>query len=56
MRSRDLRDEYEKPANWKGKYIRPDLYNMTADRGVFYNAPPKVAPASSQPASTMRGR
>jgi len=56
MRSRDLKDEYEKPAGWKGKYIRPDLYNMTADRGVFYNAPPKVAPASSQPASTMRGR
>lgn len=57
MRSRDLRDEYEKPANWKGKYIRPDLYRMPANRGVFYAAPPKTSAASSQPSSaaSMRG-
>lgn len=32
-------DIVEKPANWKGKYLRPDLYNAAPNRGIFYAAP-----------------
>lgn len=32
-------DVVDKPAGWKGKYLRPDLYNVEANRGIFYTAP-----------------
>lgn len=51
MQKFGVHDVVDKPKNWKGKYIRPELYNVTADKGVFYMAPPQVPLASDQPAA-----
>ena len=32
-------DEMDKPANWKGKYIQPDLFDMAPEKGMFYHKP-----------------
>lgn len=32
-------DEVDKPANWKGKYIQPELFDMAPEKGMFYHKP-----------------
>lgn len=49
-------DVVEKPANWKGKYLRPDLYNLSPDRGIFYTAPAAGPLASDNPSPVVSQR
>lgn len=48
-------DVVEKPANWKGKYLRPDLYNAKPDQGAFYTAP-AAGPLASDKAGVVTER
>lgn len=45
------RDVVEKPENWKGKYINPELYDVDRNRGVFY-MPPASRPLASDGAAS----
>lgn len=45
------RDVVEKPANWKGKYINPELYDVDKNRGIF-TLPQANRPLASDRAAT----
>lgn len=44
-------DVVEKPANWKGKYINPELYDVDKNRGIF-TLPQANRPLASDRAAT----
>jgi hypothetical protein len=50
-------DEIQKPANWKGKYLNPEYFNVREDKGIFYLPPssqPLLSEQGIQPVNTQR--
>ena len=53
VRARGVRTEFDKPDEWKGRYLAPAVVGQGPEQGVFFRAPRAMAPANPTPAGQL---